>query len=116
MAQEEEESHQDQQQREAEDQHREIEEKKPKINDFDEDHEVSEWINPRPTQYTLNKINNLKYVKLDYFTIKGCHKATADTNKSISQDTLGSPKWKAILHSAPWQQFDLPSTLGMTMT
>ena len=49
---------------------------------------MAEWIEPRPAQYALNKINHLEYVELDYFTIKGCHDAAADTNKSISQDTL----------------------------
>ena len=88
LAQEEEDTYQDQQQREAEEQCREVERKKPKINDFHEDCEVSEWSEPRATQYALNKINNLKYIELDYFTIKGCHDAAADMNKSISQDTL----------------------------
>ena len=88
LAQEEENARQDQLQREAEEQRRELEKKKPKINDFHEDSEVAEWIEPRPPQYALNKINNLEYVELDYFTIKGCHDAAADTNKSISQDTL----------------------------
>ena len=88
LAQDEEDARRNQQQREAEEQHREIEKKKPKIGDFDEDREAGEWIEPRPAQYALNKINNLEYVELDYFTIKGCREATADTNKSISQDTL----------------------------
>ena len=88
LAQEEENARQDQQQREAEEQRRELEKKKPKISDFHEDSEVCEWIEPRPTQYALNKINNLEYVELDYFTIKSCRDAAANTNKSISQDTL----------------------------
>ena len=88
LVQEEEDARRDQQQREAEEQRREVERKKPKIGEFNEDREVCEWIEPRPAQYALNKINNLEYVELDYFTIKGCREATTDTNKSISQDTL----------------------------
>lgn len=49
LAQEEEDTHWDQQQREAEEQCREIEKKKLKISDFDKDHEVCKWIEPRPT-------------------------------------------------------------------
>ena len=38
--------------------------------------------------YALNKINNLEYVKCDYFTPKTCREAAADLNKSGGQDTL----------------------------
>ena len=62
LDQEEEDARLDQQRREAEEQRREIEKEKPKINDFDNDRE------------------------LDYFTIEGCSEASANTDKSITQN------------------------------
>jgi hypothetical protein len=74
--------------REAEEQCREVEKKKPKINSFDPHRRVNESIELRPAPYALNKVNNLEYVELDYFTTRGCREAFADTYKSISHDTL----------------------------
>ncbi|KAH9019481.1 hypothetical protein EDB85DRAFT_1896623 [Lactarius pseudohatsudake] len=77
-----------QREKEAEDQRREAEKKKPKMNTFDPRRCLRAWIEPRPAQYAINKINNLEWVKLDYFTLKGCRDAAADSNKSSNQDTL----------------------------
>lgn len=41
---------------------------KPRLNPFDPTRRVSEWIQPRPAAYALEKINNCEYVELDYFT------------------------------------------------
>ncbi|KAH8984660.1 hypothetical protein EDB86DRAFT_2780182, partial [Lactarius hatsudake] len=64
------------------------EKKKPKLNPFDPNHTLGKYIEPRLVQYALNKINNLEYIELDYFTLRGCKDTSADTNKYISQDTL----------------------------
>ncbi|KAI9428398.1 hypothetical protein H4582DRAFT_1788277, partial [Lactarius indigo] len=48
---------------------------------------ISNWIEPCPAQYALNKINNLEYVKLDY-TIRGCRDAAADSHRLVNQDTM----------------------------
>ena len=77
-----------QQEKEAEEQRKEAERKKPKLNPFDQKHPVVAWIDLRPASYAINKINNLEYIELDYFTARGCREAGADTNKSISHDTL----------------------------
>jgi len=61
--------------KEEEEARREAERKKPKINDFDLDLVMPGHITPRPSSYALNKIKNLQYVELDYFTIKGCNEA-----------------------------------------
>jgi hypothetical protein len=74
--------------REAEEQRREADKKKPKINAFDPNCRVNKLIEPRPALYALNKVNNLEYIELDYFTTRGCREAFADTYKSISHDTL----------------------------
>lgn len=77
-----------QQEREVEIQHQEAEAKKPKLNPFDPEHLVAKWIEPLPAPYALNKLNNLEYVELDYFMMKGCQEAAINTDKSISHDTL----------------------------
>ena len=74
--------------REDEEQRQEAEKKKLKLNSFDEELAVDEWIEPRPASYALNKINNLEYVELDYFTVKGCREAAADSSGAVSHDTL----------------------------
>jgi hypothetical protein len=66
----------------------EAKKKKPKLNPFDPKCHVKKWIEQRPASYALNKLNNLEYIELDYFTTRGCREATADTNKSISHNTL----------------------------
>ena len=77
-----------QQEREAEEMHKEVNKKKPKLNSIDQNCYVGKFITARPATYALNKLSNLEYIKLDYFTPKGCREATADSNKSVSQDTL----------------------------
>ena len=74
--------------KEAEDMHKDVERRKPKLNPFDSECHIEKWIVPRPSSYALNKLNNLEYVELDYFTTKGCKEAAADNNKLVSHDTL----------------------------
>ncbi|KAH9033532.1 hypothetical protein EDB85DRAFT_2073772 [Lactarius pseudohatsudake] len=88
LAQEEADAQLAQRQKEAEDQFREAEKKKPKLNDFDPDRTISDWIEARPAPYAVNRLNNLEYVELDYFTTKGCNEASADAGSVVSQDTL----------------------------
>ena len=54
--------------KEAQEQRRLAEKNKPKINSFDPTRSVSAWIVPPPAPYALEKINELEYVELDYFT------------------------------------------------
>ncbi|KAH9024646.1 hypothetical protein EDB83DRAFT_2527076 [Lactarius deliciosus] len=77
-----------QHEKEAEEQHKEAEKKKLKMNTFDPRRCLGDWIEPRPAQYAINKINNLEWVELDYFTLKGCRDAVANSSKLSSQDTL----------------------------
>ncbi|KAH9019637.1 hypothetical protein EDB85DRAFT_1873013 [Lactarius pseudohatsudake] len=88
LAQEAEDAQRAQHEKEAEEQRREAEKKKPKMNAFDPRRCVSNWIEPRLSQYALNKINSLEYIELDYFMLRGCREAAADSGKSIGQDTL----------------------------
>ena len=88
QANEEEEARRAQQEREAEEQRKAIELKRPKINSFDPNRSVSRWIEPRPAEYALERLKAKKYVKLDYFTERGCREAAADPNSSMSEDTF----------------------------
>ena len=76
------------QEKEAEEARKEAEKKKPKLNPLHQDRVVAKWIGARPATYALNKLNSFEYIELDYFTTKGCREAAADSNKSVSQDTL----------------------------
>ena len=42
----------------------------------------------RPALYAINKLNNLEYVELDYFTPKSCKEALADMNRLVNHDAL----------------------------
>lgn len=75
--------------REAEEQRKEVEKKKPKLNPFDPNRRVGDWIAPRPSNYALNKIQQLEYVELDYFTARGCRQAHLDQEKASTSDTFG---------------------------
>ena len=77
-----------QQEKEAEEVRKEADKRKPKLNTIDQSRYVGKWISARLSTYTLNKLNNLEYVELDYFATKGCREAMANSNKSVSQDTL----------------------------
>ena len=77
-----------QQEKDEGDRHREAETKKPKLNPYNPEHHVEKHIQTRPASYALNKIYNLEYVELNYFTLRGRREAAADANRSISNDTL----------------------------
>ena len=76
------------QEKDAEEARKEAEKKKLKLNPLHQDRVVVKWIGARPATYALNKLNSFEYIELDYFTTKGCREAVADSNKSVSQDTL----------------------------
>ncbi|KAF8486915.1 hypothetical protein DFH94DRAFT_6796 [Russula ochroleuca] len=86
LAQEEEARRAQRREREAEEQQREAEKKRPKLNDFDPNRSVSSWIEPRPAEYALDKIDMLEYVELDYFTIDVWPLSTQKTPKNIRND------------------------------
>ncbi|KAH9007886.1 hypothetical protein EDB85DRAFT_1884186 [Lactarius pseudohatsudake] len=101
LAQEEEDAQQALRDKEAEEQRNKAEKKKPKIGSFVKGRGVANWVEPRPAQYALNKINNREYVELDYFTLKGCREAATDANQSISQDTLAFARLNDTLAVRP---------------
>ncbi|KAG1846465.1 hypothetical protein F4604DRAFT_1595008 [Suillus subluteus] len=113
---------------EEQEEQREAEKKKPKINDFDTAAIVADVIIPRPSQYAIQKIKNMEYVELWYFSPDGCREASttsrsmsdsdnasgfAKVNGMVALKTLASSKasHKAIQdHDLSWRQFDLAKT------
>ena len=77
-----------QQEKDEGDRHKEAKKKKPKLIPYDLECRIEKHIQTRPALYTLNKIYNLEYIELNYFTPKGCREAATDANRSISNDTL----------------------------
>ena len=88
LAQEEEDARRIQRDKEVEEQRKEAERKRPKLGDFDASLPVERWIEPRPSSYAVQKLDNLEYLELDYFTQRACREATVDAHKSINQDTM----------------------------
>ncbi|KAF8256932.1 hypothetical protein EI94DRAFT_1819667 [Lactarius quietus] len=84
----EEEARHPQQNAEPEAQNNEAKKRKNKKKVFNPDRVIVEWLGPRPSQYALGKIENMEYVELDYFTLKGCKDAAVDANKLIDSNTL----------------------------
>lgn len=66
--------------KEEEEQRREEEKKKPKIGTFDPNHGIGSFLAPCPSTFALNKLNALKYIELNYFSLKGCKFLTPSTS------------------------------------
>ncbi|KAG1815936.1 uncharacterized protein BJ212DRAFT_1481001 [Suillus subaureus] len=76
---------------EAEKECLETERKKPKMNGFSANATVGDAIAPHPSQYTIQKLNNFKYIELWYFSPDGCKEAMK-TSCSIADDTFSLVK------------------------
>jgi hypothetical protein len=68
----------------AEAERKELEKKKPKINDFDENRIAESVIVPRPSPFALNKLKSFEYVELSYFTPEGCATAAEESRATVS--------------------------------
>ena len=68
----------------------ENEKKKPKMNDFDENIMVNDFIGPRPLAYALCQLAEFEYVELWYFTQEGC--IDAMHQQTQNEDTFGLTK------------------------
>ncbi|KAG1724164.1 uncharacterized protein EDB91DRAFT_1062977, partial [Suillus paluster] len=111
---------------EEENEHCEAEKKKPKINNFDTNTLVADVLVPRPSQFTLQKIKNMEYVELWYFSPDGCRDAF-DSSRSSAEDVFGLTKVDGFIafkpvssfkasqkalqdHDLSWRQFDIAKT------
>jgi hypothetical protein len=80
-----------QREREEEAEKQEADKKKPKINDFDEDAMIDDFLMPRPSSYALRRLEDFEYVELYYFTQEGCIDAL-ENQHTLSEDTFGITK------------------------
>ncbi|KIJ18223.1 hypothetical protein PAXINDRAFT_71517, partial [Paxillus involutus ATCC 200175] len=76
--------------------HAELENKKPKMNNFNNEAKVGNIIIPRPSQYAVIKLKNFEFIELWYFSPEGC-RDTAKSSSSTMEDTFGIAKVDDIL-------------------
>ena len=83
---------------------KELEKKKPKINDFDENRMADSVITPRPSPFALNKVKNLEYVELSYFTPEGCATA-AEESRTTAEEAFGLTRLDGFVALKPVASF-----------
>ena len=71
-----------------EDERKELEKKRPKINDFDDNKMVGDFVMPCPSQFAVGKLKSFSFIKLWYFTEEGCSEAQ-ETNRTLPEDAYG---------------------------
>ena len=100
----EEEARQAEQDRVAEAEKKELEKKKPKINDFDENRMADSVIVPRLSPFAINKLKSLEYVELAYFTPEGCA-SVAEESKATAEEAFGLTKVDGFVALKPVASF-----------
>jgi len=68
-----------------EEEQKELEKKRPKINDFDNDKMVGDFVLPCPLQFALGKLKSFSFTELWYFTEEGCAEAQ-ESSRTIPDD------------------------------
>ncbi|KAF8813989.1 hypothetical protein BYT27DRAFT_7083055 [Phlegmacium glaucopus] len=93
----------EEEERAAEVERKELEKKRPKINDFDENRTAEETIMPRPSPFAINKLKNFKYVELSYFTAEGCSAAMEDRDvgKTTADKAFGIAEINGMMALKP---------------
>ena len=74
--------------RQKEDEQKELGKKSLKINDFDNNKMVGDFIMPRPSQFAVGKLKSFSFIELWYFTKEGCSEAQ-ETNRTLPEDAYG---------------------------
>ena len=67
---------------------KELEKKRPKINDFDNDKMVGDFVLPRPSQFAIGKLKSFSFIELWYFTEEGCSEAQ-ESSRTLPDDAYG---------------------------
>ena len=100
LAQEQEDQQHAQLELEQENERKEAEKKKPKMNNFDKGSMVNNILLPRPSQYALRRLEDFDYVELWYFTQEGCADATQN-HRTQNEDTFGLTKVDEMVSLRP---------------
>ena len=67
---------------------KELEKKQPKINDFDDNKMVGDFVLPCPLQLTIGKLKSFSFTELWYFTEEGCSEAQ-ESSRTLPDDAYG---------------------------
>ena len=82
---------------EANQEHWEVDKKKPKMNVFKPGTSVANILIPHPLQYMLQKLHSFDFIELWYFSPKGCADAVCNNSKSHADDMFSISKVNDIL-------------------
>ena len=85
IAQAEEERLKAEEERQKDKEQKELKKKRPKINDFDDDKMVGDFILPRPSQFAIGKLKSFSFTELWYFTEEGCSEAQ-ESSRTLPDD------------------------------
>ena len=111
LAQEQDDQQRAQQELELENERREVEKRKLKMNDFDENAMVDDFIGPRPSAYALRRLAEFEYAELWYFTQEGCadamHQRTHDVVSSRPVSALKASKNVVQDADLTWRQMEM---------
>ena len=67
---------------------KELEKKQPKINDFDNEKMVGDFVLPHPSQFAIGKLKLFSFTELWSFTEEGCSKAQ-ESSRTLPDDMYG---------------------------
>ena len=70
------------------DEQKELEKKRPKINDFDDEKMVRDFVLPHPSQIAIGKLKSFSFTELWYFTEEGCSEAQ-ESSRALPDDAYG---------------------------
>ncbi|KAF8800043.1 hypothetical protein BYT27DRAFT_7263187 [Phlegmacium glaucopus] len=100
VAQEHEKEIQAQREKNLDDERRKIEKKKPKMNDFDMDQAIDDFIIPWPATFALRRIDDFEFVELWYFSQEGCVEAST-SHRTQNEDAFSITKVNDMLSLRP---------------
>ncbi|KAF8814412.1 hypothetical protein BYT27DRAFT_7219855 [Phlegmacium glaucopus] len=86
--------------KEIENEQREIGSKKPKMNDFNAEQAIDDFILPQPAAYALWCLDDFDFIELWYFSQEGCTDASMNQRTQLD-DTFGLTKFDEMLSLRP---------------
>jgi len=106
-AQEEEQQHEELQ-RIEQNETRELEKKKPKLNSFVANRPIATAIKLRPSQFALHKLEECNYIELSYFTPEGCAEAVSNDH-AVAEEAFAFSKVNDLVSLWPISAFKASS-------
>ena len=83
---------------------KELEKKQPKINDFDNEKMVGDFVLPHPSQFAIGKLKLFSFTELWYFTEEGCCKAQ-ESSRTLPDDVYGITQVDVLVALKPVTTF-----------